>query len=350
MTLLHVTVGSPDDALLALSRGADGVHVPAGAATPGTVRAIVAAVEGRPVGAASKLDLSAAAALHDAGAETIEVAIGPDDADHVRALAALASNARLVGAISIDRFDPALIRALPDSGFAGVMLDAGQGVRLFDRTDIGVLAGVADAVRASGLSFGLSGALEPPDIPRLLLLAPDTLRLDRRPIRATTVDALRALIPSGQAPARDDELDLRRKSSRREEPADRVFVRDFVLPMHIGVYAREHGKTQKVRFDVDVRVLRQSHAPADMRDIFSYDIITDSIRMIAAREHVALVEGLAETIAARLLTYPRVASVTVKVEKLDTGPGGVGVEITRERPAEAATVLTLSPRSGEAAT
>jgi hypothetical protein len=34
----------------------------------------------------------------------------------------------------------------------------------------------------------------------------------------------------------------------------------------------------------------------------------------------------------------------VRVEKLDTGPGGVGVEITRERPAEAATVLTL-PRS-----
>ncbi|MEA2930214.1 MAG: (5-formylfuran-3-yl)methyl phosphate synthase [Hyphomicrobiales bacterium] len=349
MTLLHVTVASPDDALLALSHGADGVHVPAGAATPDTVRAIVAAAQGRRVSAAAKPDLSAATALHDAGAGTIEVALGPGDADRVRTLAALAPGARLIGAIGTDRFDPALIQTLPDSGFAGVTLDAGQGVRLFDRTDIGALAGVADEVRASRLAFGLSGALEPPDIPRLLLLAPDTLRLDRRPMRAGTIDALRALIPSGQAPARDDELDVRRKSSRRDEPVDRVFVRDFVLPMHIGVYAREHGKTQDVRFDVDVRVLRQSQAPADMRDIFSYDIITDSIRMIAAREHVALVEGLAETIAARLLTYPRVASVTVKVEKLDTGPGGVGVEITRERPAEAATVLTL-PRSGEAST
>ena len=349
MTLLHVTVGSLEEALLALSHGADGVHVPAGAAAPETVRAIVAAVEGRPVSAGAKPDLSAATALHDAGAGIIEVAIGLEDADRVQDVAVLARSAKLIGAIRIDRFDPALIRALGDNGFSGVMLDAGQGVRLFDRTEIGVLAGVADAVRASGLSLGLSGALEPPDIPRVLLLAPDMLRLDRRPMRAGTIDVLRALIPSGQAPARDDELDLRRKSSRRDEPADRVFVRDFVLPMHIGVYAREHGKTQKVRFDVDVRVLRQSHAPAGMRDIFSYDIITDSIRMIAAREHVALVEGLAETIAARLLTYPRVASVTVKVEKLDTGPGGVGVEITRERPAEAVTVLTL-PRGGEAST
>ena len=142
---------------------------------------------------------------------------------------------------------------------------------------------------------------------------------------------------------------LKRLVGHKEEPTDRVFVRDFVLPMQIGVYAREHGQTQRVRFDVDVCVTRQSHAPTDMRDIFSYDIITDMIRMIAAREHVALVEGLAETIAARLLTYLRAASVTVRVEKLDTGPGGVGIEITRERPAEAATVLTL-PRSGESAT
>jgi (5-formylfuran-3-yl)methyl phosphate synthase len=347
MTLLQVTVGGPEDALLALAHGADVIHVPAGEATPDTMRAIAAVVQERPVSAGAKPDLSAATALHEAGAGAIEVAIGPGDGTLVRALVSLARKARLVAAIGIDRFDPALIRALADTGFAGVMLDAGQGTRLLDRTDIGVLAGFADAVRAVGLAFGLSGGLEPPDIPRLLLLAPDVLRLDLRPLDANAIDALRPLIPpDGQPPAREDELE-RRRSSRREEPTDRVFVRDFVLPMHIGVYAREYDKTQDVRFDVDVRVLRQTHAPAGMRDVFSYDIITDTIRMIAAREHVALVEGLAETIAARLLTYPRVASVTVRVEKLDTGPGGVGVEITRDRPAEAATVLTL-PRSGEA--
>lgn len=313
MTLLHVTVRGIDETLLALRHGADAIHV-----ADGSVDEIVAAVAGR--------------VSVTFGADGDEITIGGDAAGRVRTIA-------------LGGFDPASAAGLAAQGYTGVMLDAGQGTRLFDRTDIGVLATIADAVREAGLSFGISGALEPPDIPRLLLLAPDVLRLDRRPFRAGAIDALRALIPAAAAPP--DELDLRRRSSRREEPADRVFVRDFVLPMHIGVYAREYDKTQKVRFDVEVRVLRQTHAPADMRDIFSYDIITDSIRMIAAREHVALVEGLAETIAARLLTYPRVASVTVRVEKLDTGPGGVGVEITRERPAEAATVLTL-PRSGEA--
>jgi dihydroneopterin aldolase len=72
-----------------------------------------------------------------------------------------------------------------------------------------------------------------------------------------------------------------------------------------------------------------------MNDVFSYDLITDAIRVIVAQEHIALVETLAERIAASVLTHPRVASVTVRIEKLEIGPGSVGVEIVRERPAEA---------------
>jgi dihydroneopterin aldolase len=78
-----------------------------------------------------------------------------------------------------------------------------------------------------------------------------------------------------------------------------------------------------------------------MRDVFSYDIITDSIRMIVAQEHIGLVEMLAERIAAVVLTYSRVTSAKVRVEKLDVGPGAVGVEIVRERPAETAQVHHL---------
>jgi len=84
----------------------------------------------------------------------------------------------------------------------------------------------------------------------------------------------------------------------------------------------------------------------DIRDVFSYDLITDSIRMVAAQEHIALMETLAERIAALILTYPRVASITVRVEKLDIGPGTVGVEIVRERRAEVAKVHLLYPAAG----
>jgi dihydroneopterin aldolase len=169
------------------------------------------------------------------------------------------------------------------------------------------------------------------------------------------VDQIRSLIPADvrrvardkPAPARADYRLLAARGysvdPRRDDSTDRVFVHDFVLPVRIGIYAREHDKPQNVRFNVDAKVLRAMQAPEDMRDVFSYDIITDGIRMIVAQEHIPLVEMLAERIAALVLTHPRVVSATVRVEKLDVGPGAVGVEIIRERPAEAAKVHHLFP-------
>ena len=117
---------------------------------------------------------------------------------------------------------------------------------------------------------------------------------------------------------------------------DRVFVHDLVLPVNIGAYAHEHGQPQRVRFDVSVQVARPAAQgrvqPArDMRDIYSYDIVSDGIRMLIAAGHVDLVETLAEQIAEVLLGDPRVVSATVQVTKLDTGSGHVGVAIERAR-------------------
>jgi dihydroneopterin aldolase len=80
-----------------------------------------------------------------------------------------------------------------------------------------------------------------------------------------------------------------------------------------------------------------------MRDVFSYDVIMDGIRIIVASGHIPLVETLAERVAASILTHARVVGVAVRVEKLDVGPGGVGVEIKRERQAEMAKVYQLYP-------
>ena len=120
-------------------------------------------------------------------------------------------------------------------------------------------------------------------------------------------------------------------------------MRDFVVPARIGAYAREREKPQNVRFTVDVKVRGTGHCVEDMRDVFSYDVITDGIRIIVAQEHIAFLETLAERVAALVLSHPRVVGVTVRVEKLDVGPGAVGVEIVRERPADVAKVHHLYP-------
>jgi FolB domain-containing protein len=383
MTLMLASVTGPQEAEIAAAHGADIIDLKDaangafGAVAPDTVRATVAAIKGeRPVSAVTgELPMQPAAivaavdALADAGVAYVKVGLfpGPNRPDCIRALAALSRRSKIVGVMFADAgADQSLLALMAESGFAGVMLDTAhkQNGHLLDLLDVPALASFVDAARERGLMAGLAGSLEPPDIPRLLLLAPDILgfrgalcaRKDRTAqIDPAAIDQVRALIPTDLRGLSHDKpvprkVDYRLLAARgysvdqhKDEATDRIFVRDFVLPVRIGTYARERDKPQNVRFNVDVKVLRASHAPEDMRDVFSYDVITDGIRMIVAQEHIALVEMLAERIAALVLTHPRVASATVRVEKLDVGPGAVGVEIVRERRPAPAKVHHLFP-------
>jgi dihydroneopterin aldolase len=269
-----------------------------------------------------------------------------------------------------DRPDSALIPLMEQSGFAGVMLDTARktGGRLLDHMDITQLALFVDAAHAHGLMAGLAGSLEMPDIPRLLPLAPDVLGFRRAlcadhdrnaRIDPDAVAAVRSLIPAdmlkrhhgGEAPPKIDYRVLAARGysidpNKEDAATDRIFVRDLDLPVRVGAYSHERAKPQNVRFNIEARIYRGDRIAEDMRDVFSYDLITDSVRMVAAQEHIALMETLAERIAALILSYPRVASVTVRVEKLDIGPGAVGVEIVRERRADVAKVHLLYPAAG----
>jgi dihydroneopterin aldolase len=117
------------------------------------------------------------------------------------------------------------------------------------------------------------------------------------------------------------------------------------VPVRIGAYAHEREKPQRVRFNVDIDVVRLGYVAEDIRDVLSYDLVTDGICMLIAKEHIPLVETLAERIAKVVLSYPRVARVTVRVEKLDIGVGAVGVEITRNR--EVAQLSQTAPNKAE---
>src|SRR6185436_8886117 len=135
-------------------------------------------------------------------------------------------------------------------------LNTSGGRNLLDVLDIAALAGFIEKIRAHGMMAGLAGALEPPDVPRLLLLDPDILAFK---FDAATIDGIRALIPQDQRRVRGKpaKIDYRLAAARanpadtRKDALDRIFVHDFVLPMRIGTYARERDKAQSVRFNVD---------------------------------------------------------------------------------------------------
>ncbi|HKS60920.1 MAG TPA: (5-formylfuran-3-yl)methyl phosphate synthase [Xanthobacteraceae bacterium] len=342
MTLLLASVDGPAQAEDAVARGVDIIDMQ-GAPSPERVRAVLAAVAGRRSVSAGASEAAQAEALADAGAEYVRV-LSRHSQDIVAAASPLTRRAGVLGImLAEDGIEESAIAAMEAQGFVGVILNTTSGKNLLDALDITALADFIDMVRAHGMMAGLAGALEPPDVPRLLLLDPDILafRFD-----AATIDGIRALIPPDQRRARakpakvDYRLAAPRTADVRKE-LDRIFVHDFVLSMRIGTYTRERDELQQVRFSVDVSIARPSDVPADMRDVMSYDVITDSIRMIAARGHIALAETLAEQVAAAVLAHPRAANVTVRVEKLDTGSGSVGVEIVRHRPAEAASVHQL---------
>jgi dihydroneopterin aldolase len=383
MTLLLASVTGPAEAEIAVTQGADIVDLkdPArgalGAVPADVVRAAVARVAGRRPTSAVCGDLpmepeglvAAVNAMAATGVDYVKVGLFPGARreDCIRALSDVARTVRVIGVMFADRnADAALVPLMAQSGFAGAMLDTAAKAegRLLHHWDITALGDFAASCRTHGLMAGLAGALETPDIPRLLLLHPDVLGFrtalcanrDRtNGIDPEAVAVVRGLIPldprsAAHTDVNGPKVDYRLLAARgysvdadEQAPTDRIFVRDFVLPVHVGAYAHERGHPQRVRFDVDVRVLRPGHAVEDMRDVFSYDLIVDGIRVLVAHEHFAFVEMLAERIAGSLLTHPRVRSITVKVEKLEIGPGGVGVEITRERPADIAKVHQLYP-------
>lgn len=385
MTLLLASVVDADEAELGLAYGADIIDLkdPArgalGALDTGVVRSIVAAIGGRRPTSAVTGDLpmepdvlgAAAAEMADTGVDYVKVGLFPGArrADCIRALAPLAQRTKLIGVMFADaEADSALLPLMAECGFAGAMLDTahkGEG-RLLDHAAPDRLGAFVSACRTHDLLCGLAGSLEAPDVPRLLLLEPNYLGFrgalcaahDRTAgLDGTAVDLIRGLIPRDSRSAvveipsqpRNPDVHILAArgysvdSARENGEVDRVFVHDLVLPLQVGAYGHEHAREQNVRFNVDAEISRVTRPAQDMRDVLSYDIITDGIRLMTSEGHVALVETLAERIAEFILDHPRVLRVTVRVEKLDVGPGRVGVEIERRRGAEKAKVYHLYP-------
>jgi FolB domain-containing protein len=383
LTGFLASVASADEARIACEQGADFIDAKdprvgaLGALAPESVRGIVAEIAGRaPVGAVAgdlpmepEIIVAAARALAATGVDYVKIGLFPDARREacIRALSSLAARVKIIAVMFADLgADAALAPLMQEAGFTGAMIDTARKreKRLLDLCDPTSLMRFIEAFHAEGLLAGLAGSLELPDIPRLLPLSPDFLgfrgalcgengrggRIDAEAVRR-----VRELIPRGEESPSTAKVvsraDYRLLAAqcfasdpgKNSGATDRIFVRDFVLPVRIGAYAHEREKSQRVRFNVDIDLRRLDHVPADMRDVLSYDVVTDGIGLIVAEGHITLVEELAERVAALVLAHPRVARVVVRVEKLDIRPGSVGVEITRERVAESSEVRHLFP-------
>ncbi|ACK51326.1 dihydroneopterin aldolase [Methylocella silvestris BL2] len=372
MTAMLASVINGAEAETALASAVDMIDLkdPArgalGALPAGLVASIVATVAGRKKTSAAAGDqfaapadaVEAARALVATGVDFVKIGLqgGAAGAAIVDALGAHKGDAALIGVLFADQNpDLDLLNRMAERGFKGAMLDTfekGAG-RLLDHMDVAALAPFVDRCRELGLICGLAGSLEAPDVPRLLPLRPDYLgfrgSLCKGGERGGALDLaavamIRDLIPhvaengSGAGAADVDWRLLGRGYVPVNEATetDLIFVHDLIMPCFIGAYEYERARKQDVRFNIDVDVARARLHSDDMRDIFSYDLIVDAIKIITGRGHIELVETLVREIAESVLVHPSVISVRVRAEKLDVIRGSVGVEIKRERAKEAA--------------
>lgn len=117
-----------------------------------------------------------------------------------------------------------------------------------------------------------------------------------------------------------------------DEPRDRISLRDHVVEVEIGAFQAERGTTQRICFNVVVEVMPFTGPLDDDVDrILSYDRVTEAIAFELNAERVNLLETLAERVAERILVEPQAMRAFVRIEKLDRGPGALGVEIVRAR-------------------
>ena len=124
----------------------------------------------------------------------------------------------------------------------------------------------------------------------------------------------------------------RSEATSEGDPLDRISLRDHLVEVEIGAFQAERGATQRICFNVVVEVQPITGPIDDDVDrILSYDRVTEAIAHELAEERLNLLETLAERIAERILLEPQAVRAFVRIEKLDRGPGALGVEIVRSR-------------------
>jgi 7,8-dihydroneopterin aldolase/epimerase/oxygenase len=139
----------------------------------------------------------------------------------------------------------------------------------------------------------------------------------------------------------------RSEATAPDAPLDRISLRDHIVEVEIGAFQAERGTTQRICFNIVVEVRPLTgQIDDDVDRILSYDRVTEAIAYELAEERLNLLETLAGRIADRILLEPQAMRAFVRIEKLDRGPGALGVEIVRARLEDNAPVAagqTLSP-------
>jgi len=113
----------------------------------------------------------------------------------------------------------------------------------------------------------------------------------------------------------------------------RVFVKDLILKMFIGIHSFEKKKKQPVRFSIDITLEKNLMYNSDLSSIVNYETVIKNVSNIAKKKHYPLLENLADEIFLKLFREKKIRKIKLKLEKTDIikNTSSVGIEIEKSR-------------------
>ncbi|NLE58670.1 MAG: dihydroneopterin aldolase [Planctomycetes bacterium] len=118
------------------------------------------------------------------------------------------------------------------------------------------------------------------------------------------------------------------------EHLDRIHIRDLAMRCIIGIYDDERREKQDIVINITLYAdLHKACRTDDVADTVDYKVLKKKVIALVEQSSCRLIEHLAEGIAQVCLAEPRVARVTVCVDKPAAlrFARSVAVEITRDR-------------------
>ena len=124
------------------------------------------------------------------------------------------------------------------------------------------------------------------------------------------------------------------KEKKKYNYKRRVFIKDLVLKIFVGIHSFEKKKKQRVRFNLDIVLDPNLFSNNnDMDNIVNYETVINNIDNITKKKHYPLLETLAEEIFLKLFREKKIKKIKLRIEKIDIikNTSSVGIEVEKSR-------------------
>ena len=114
----------------------------------------------------------------------------------------------------------------------------------------------------------------------------------------------------------------------------KVFIKNLILDVFIGIHNFEKKKKQRVRFNIEV-ITNPYIKPSnkDLSTILNYEDLINNIKLLVKKQHHELIEDLAENMFEIIFQNRLVKKIIIKIEKLDIikNSESVGIEFSKSK-------------------